>query len=171
VVGIGFDHDVLESAGIEQADALAAVTASDEANVVTARIARQIYRVPKVVARLYDPAQAEAYNRLGLENIAPVSWGIHRIADLLSQSNLDVEMSLGSGDVNLVVVNAPILLNGKTVNTITAMGEVHVVAISRSGKTFLPTLGTVFKAGDQIHLAVLATSMDLLDRLLNQAGG
>ncbi len=171
VVGVGFDKDVLQTAGIEQTDALAAVTASDEANVVAARIARQIYKVPKVVARLYDPAEAEAYDRLGLENIAPISWGISKIADLLSHSNLDVEMSLGTGQVNLVVATAPPILEGKTVNMLTIPAEVHVIAINRSGRTFLPTLGTVFQAGDQIHLAVLASAMNQLDQMLKQAGG
>jgi trk system potassium uptake protein TrkA len=171
VVGVGFDRDVLRTAGIEQTDALAAVTASDEANVVAARIARQIFKVPKVVARLYDPAEAEAYDRLGLENIAPVSWGVSKIADLLSHSNLDVETSLGTGQVNLVVATLPPMLEGKTVNMLTIPAEVHVVAITRSGRTFLPTLGTVFQSGDQIHLVVLVSAMNQLDQMLKQAGG
>ena len=83
VLGIGFDRDVLLQAGIDRADGVAAVTASDEANVVASRIARDIFRVPKVVARLYDTRQAEIYSRLGLQTIAPTSWGINRIADLL----------------------------------------------------------------------------------------
>src|SRR5512139_1443336 len=76
VAGIGFDRKVLVSAGIERADGLAAVTASDEANVVAARIARDIFHVPRVVARLYDVRQAEIYKRLGLQTIAPTNWGI-----------------------------------------------------------------------------------------------
>lgn len=168
VVGIGFDRDVLLEAGIQRADGFAAVTASDEANVVAARIARQVFRVPKVVARLYDPGQAEIYRRLGLQTIAPVSWGIERIADLLLQSDLDVEYHIGAGEVNLVVHSAPPLLVGRNVNSITVPGEVHVVAVTRSGKTFLPSLGTVFLEGDVLHLAVLASSTSRLDELLAQ---
>jgi len=59
VSGIGFDRSVLEEAGIDRADGLAAVTDSDETNVVVARVARKVFRVPKVVARLYDPRKAE----------------------------------------------------------------------------------------------------------------
>jgi len=166
VVGIGFDRDVLLRAGIERADGLAAVTASDEANVVAARLASQVFRVPRVVARLYDPRKAEIYRRLGLQTISPITWGVHQIADLLSYSPLDVVLSLGSGEVDLVEVEIPLLLVGRTVNELTAPGEIQVVAISRGGMTFLPTRGTVFQAGDLIHLAVLAASADRLKALL-----
>ena len=68
VLGVGFDRDVLLKAGIERADCLAAVTASDDANVVAARMASQVFHVPKVIARLYDPRKAEIYKRLGLHD-------------------------------------------------------------------------------------------------------
>jgi trk system potassium uptake protein TrkA len=166
VAGIGFDRDVLIQAGIERADGLASVTSSDEANVVVARMARQIFHVPRVVARLYEPRQAEIYNRLGLLTIAPTSWGIDRIADLLQHSNLDVIVSLGSGQVDLIEIELPHLLVGRSVDELTLSGEIHVVAITRGGKTFLPTLGTTFQEGDSVHLATMSTSMDRLHKLL-----
>ena len=164
--GIGFDREVLQSAGIERADGLAAVTASDEANVVAARIARDIFRVPRVVARLYDVRRAEIYKRLGLQTIAPTAWGINRIADLLLYSPLEVICTIGSGDVELVEVEMPPMLAGKTVRDLTVSGEIHVVAITRATKTMLPTLGTVFKEGDLLHLAVLASSSNRLNEML-----
>jgi len=169
VVGVGFDREVLLRAGIQRADGLAAVTVSDEANVVAARLASQVFRVPRVVARLYDPRKAEIYRRLGLQTIAPITWGIHQIADLLCYSPLETVLSLGSGNVDLVEVEIPPLLIGRTVNELTIPGEVHVVAISRGDKTFLPTLGTVFQQGDRLHLAVLVASADRLKALLGLA--
>ena len=166
VVGVGFDRDVLLQAGIERADGLAAVTDSDEANVVAARLASQVFRVPRVVARLYDTRQAEIYRRLGLQTIAPVTWGIHQIADLLCYSPLDTVLSLGSGEVDVVKTEIPPLLAGRTVNELTVPGEIQVVAISRGSTTFLPTLGTVFQNGDLVHLVVLAASADRLRALL-----
>jgi trk system potassium uptake protein TrkA len=166
VVGVGFDRDVLLEAGIERADGLAAVTASDEANVVTARLASQVFRVPRVVARLYDPGKAEIYHRLGLQTIAPVTWGVHRVADLLCYSPLNTVASLGSGDVDVVEVEAPPLLAGRTVRELTIPGEIIVVGITRRGKTFLPTLGTIFEDRDLLHLAVLDTSGDRLKEML-----
>lgn len=166
IVGVGFDRDVLLSAGIDHADGLAAVTASDEANVVTTRIAREVFHVPRVVARLYDSRQAEIYSRLGLQTIAPASWGINRIADLLLYSPLEAVFTVGSGDVEIVETEVPYLLVGKTVRDLTIVGEIHVVSITRANKTFLPTSGTIFQAGDLLHLAVLITSTERLKHLL-----
>jgi len=168
VVGVGFDRDVLIQAGIQRADALAAVTASDEANAVTARLAREIFHVPRVVARLYDKRQAEIYERLGLETIAPTAWGINRIADLLLRSELDVVFNLGNGQVDLVEAEVPPLLAGKAVNELILWGEIHVVAITRAGKTFLPTQGATLREGDLVHLAVVSASIDRLRGMLGQ---
>ncbi len=165
VVGVGFDRDVLTQAGIERADGLAAVTASDETNVVAARMASQVFRVPRVVARLYDPRKAEIYHRLGLQTIAPTTWGVHRIADLLCYSQLDPILSLGT-DVDIVEVDLPPQLVGRAVKDLTIPGEVHVVAISRGGKTILPGLGMAFQAGDLLHLALLASSAERVRALL-----
>jgi trk system potassium uptake protein TrkA len=166
ILGIGFDREVLLKAGIERADGVAAVTASDEANVVASRIARDIFHVPKVVARLYDVRQAEIYKRLGIQTIAPTAWGINRIADLLLYSPLETVFSIGSGDVELVEVGVPRLLVGKTVRDLTVAGEIHVVSITRANKTFLATLGTIFREGDLLHVAALTTSGNRLKDLL-----
>jgi trk system potassium uptake protein TrkA len=166
IQGIGFDREVLLKAGIERADGVAAVTSSDEANVVASRIARDIFHVPRVVARLYDVRQAEIYKRLGIQTIAPTGWGINRIADLLLYSPLETVLSLGSGDVELMVAEVPPLLVGRTVRDLTVAGEIHVVSITRANKTFLPTQGTIFREEDLLHLAVLTTSTNRLKELL-----
>ena len=166
VEGSGIDWEVLLRADIERADGLAAVTASDEVNVVAGRLAVQVFRVPRVVARLYDPRKAEIYRRLGLQTITPVAWGIHRIAELLCYSRLDILHSLGSGEVDIVEAEVPPLLVGRTTSEVTVAGEIHVVAVSRGGRTFLPVSGTVFHNGDLVHLAVLGSSADRLKTLL-----
>lgn len=166
VHGGAFDRDVLLKAEIERADGVAAVTGSDEVNFVSARLAKQIFRVPRVVTRLYDPRKAEIYRRLGLQTINPITWGIHRLAELLSFSHLDTILSLGSGEVDLIETEVPSLLTGRTVNELTLAGEIQVTALTRGGKTFLPTLGTVFQVGDVVHLVVLASSADRLKKLL-----
>ncbi|MHB1293766.1 MAG: potassium channel family protein [Anaerolineae bacterium] len=166
VVGVGFDRDVLAQADVTHADGLAALTTSDEANVVIARMASEVYRVPKVVARLFDPGKAEIYRRLGLQTIAPVTWGVNRMAELLCQTGVGPVMSLGAGTVDLIETVIVDGLVGRTVRDITITGEVHVVAISRAGRTFLPTLGTVLQHNDMVHLAVLGSSADRLQGLL-----
>jgi trk system potassium uptake protein TrkA len=165
LVGVGFDRAVLLAAGVERADGVAAVTNSDEVNIVAARIARTMFRVPSVVARVVDPQKAEIYQRLGVQTISTTVWGINRIANLLSNNELDVICDLSSS-AQMVQMALPAQLAGRTVQNLTIPGEVHVVAIKRSGQTFLPTGSASLQAGDLLYLAVQAASADRLTALL-----
>lgn len=165
VVGIGFDREVLLVAGVQRADGLASVMNSDEANIVAARVARELFHVPRVVARVVDPQKAEIYQRLGVQTISTTVWGINRIANLLSYTELDVVYDLSSS-VELVQVELPAVLAGRTVQHLTIPGEVQVVAIKRGGQTFLPTGSASLQQGDLLYLAVQAASADRLKALL-----
>lgn len=169
VVGWGFDRDVLMEANIDKMDGLAAVTASDETNAVIARLASQFFRVPRVVARLYDPRKEALYQRLGIQTVDPTFWGINRTRELLLYSPLDTVWSLGDGGVDIVDVEIPVLLVGRQVRELTVSGEFIVIAISRCGKTILPTLGTLFQEHDLVHLSVVTTSTSRLKTLLGLA--
>lgn len=166
VHGVGFDRAVLALAAIERADGLATVTGNDEVNAVVARLAARVFHVPKVVARLHDPLKAEIYRRLGVQVVAPVGWSIRRTADLLTFAQASVVVSLGSGQVDLVEAEAPPLLGGRAVAEVTVDGEILPVALSRSGRTFVPTSTTTIEAGDILHLAVVGASRDRLESLL-----
>lgn len=163
--GIGFDQDVLLKAGIEQAGAFAATSASDNANIIAARIARNIFQVPRVVARLYAPHRAEIYRRLGLVTISSVDWGAERIRELLLHQELDPVFTFGRGEVALLKLELSAAFIGRAVKDLTVPGEIQVVAITRESAAFVPTMGTVFQAGDTVHLAVLATAMERLAML------
>jgi trk system potassium uptake protein TrkA len=166
VVGGGIERSALLAAGISTADGLAAVTASDDVNLVAARVARQIFHVPRVVARVYEPGKADLYRRLSVQTITTTTWGVNRIAELLCYVQFDTVQSVGSGDVDMVDLPVPALLVDHTVSDLTVPGEIHVAAITRGGHTFLPTLGAVFQPDDQLHLAVLAASAPRLQQLL-----
>ncbi|MFH1147557.1 MAG: NAD-binding protein [Pseudomonadota bacterium] len=166
VLGTGFDRNALIASGIDRADGLAAATASDDVNVVVARIANQVFRVPKVVARVYDPRKAEIYQRLGLQTIATTTWGINRMAELLTYSELNTVLSLGTGQVDIVAADVSPLIVGHTVKDLTVPGEITVIAISRGGRSFLPTLGAIFQENDKIHLAIQAASAGHAKELL-----
>lgn len=165
VVGIGFDRAVLEAAGIGRADGLASVTNSDEVNIVAARLARQHFQVPRVVARVVEPHKAEIYRRLGLQTISTTTWGINRMANLLSYAEFEVLLNLGN-EVEMIEAEIPPLLAGRPVNSLAIPGELQVVAINRGGKTFLPSGNTLFQSGDSVHLALLAASADRVAALL-----
>jgi trk system potassium uptake protein TrkA len=166
-VGEVLDRRVLHAAGIERQDALAAVTPSDDVNVVAARLARLVFRVPRVVARIYHPRAAEVYQHLGIQTVCTTTWGISRIAELLSYSELDPVVSLGSG-VDLVEVAVPPPLAGHPVNMLASPGEIQVAAISRGGQTFLPQAETRLEVGDRLHLVVLASAAEELSARLGR---
>jgi trk system potassium uptake protein TrkA len=171
VMGVGFDRSVLLQAGIEHAEAFAATSASDNANIVAARIARNMYHVPRVVARLYDPRRAEIYQRLGLVTISSTTWGAERIYELITHAGLDSVMTFGHGEVSLVAVEAPPRLIGRMVNQVSIPGEVSVVAVTRQGEGLIPHLGTEFREGDLIHFAVHVGAMDRFESLLGLGEG
>ncbi|MGI6497616.1 MAG: potassium channel family protein [Oscillospiraceae bacterium] len=171
IEGVGFDKDILTKAGVDKTDALAAFTSSDESNAVIARIAREIYHVPKVVARLYDREKAEIYKQLGIQTLSSTTWGIKRAADLLTYTPLDAVFSFGSGDVELVRIEVPSLVAGRKVNDLTVLGDIHVVAIERDNKTILPMSGTVFQRRDILYIATAVSSGGQLKKLLGLGSG
>ena len=124
VCGVGFDRTVLERAGIERTDAVVSCMGSDEANIVVAHVARSTFRVPRVIARLYDISKAEAYRRLGIQTISTTDWGIRHACELITYQEMDTVLEIGSGDVQLVRSDVPALLEGRPVREVTAIGEV-----------------------------------------------
>ena len=166
VCGLGFDRNVLLEAGIETAEGFVAASSSDNANIVAARIARNIFHVPRVVARLYDPVRAEIYQRLGLTTISSSSWGAERIVEVVTHADLDVLPVFRDGGATLVRVEVPAHLIGHHVSQMNVPGEVMVTAITRNNQTFIPVSGTEFQDGDVIYLAVLPSAMVRLEELL-----
>lgn len=171
IVGSGTDRRVLQRAGIDHADGLAAVTGADEVNAVAARLASRVFHVPRVVARLYDERTAELYQRLGIRAISPVAWGIHRLGDLLTFSEVTPVSTLGTGGVEVVEARVPATLAGRTASELQVPGEVDVVAVTHHGTTSLATAVTVFEEGDLVHLAVSRASRDRLEALLGRPEG
>ncbi len=165
VCGVAIDRDTLIEAGIRQADGLAAVTGQDEANVVVARLARQIFHVPRVVARVFDPRKADIYRRLGVLTISPLAWGVERMAEALLSVHVSPLLSLGSGDMHLVQVKVTPALVGRTLHTLAVPGELQVTAIQRGGCTFLPGAEALFAAGDVLYLTVTSGALSRLEAL------
>jgi len=170
IKGLGFDRNILMQAGIEQAEAFVAASQSDNANIVAARIARNLFHVPRVVARLYDPRRAEIYQRLGLTTISSTNWGAERIFQVLTHSNIDVWNTFGSGEVTLVHIELPPQLIARNVMQLNVPGEIMVVSITRNDHAFVPVTGTEFHEGDLVNLVVLSSAMDRLEDLLGMEG-
>ncbi len=165
VTGIGFDEKVLLDAGIKTADALAAVTRSDEANLVAARLAKVVFKVPRVAARVYEPNKAKIFRRLGLQTISPVTLGIERLADLLASYVITPEKPIGAGQVTTLDLDVPQKLEGHKIIEINLPSEMQIFGITRAGKTFIPNPATIFEKDDLIHVAVTIAALPRLKKL------
>ncbi len=167
MVGSGFDRDHLELAGAPRASALAAVTSGDNSNILTARIARETYEIPHVVARIYDPRRAQIYLKLGIATVATVSWTIDQVRRRLLPDEVQGEWSDPSGVLTLVERELPERWAGKRLAELSVPGEVTLVAVTRAGVAHLDAGDLIGQDGDVIHLMV---TRDALDRFSARLG-
>src|SRR5206468_3858623 len=123
VVGVGYDRDVLEEAGIKEAEAFVAVSNGDNSNILSARVAREHYHVPRVIARIYDPKRAEIYERLDIPTIATVRWAAKQILMILFHAREELKESLAGGEVFRMRVEVPTHLVGKPVSELSSEGR------------------------------------------------
>jgi trk system potassium uptake protein len=168
VVGFGFDRDALEQAGIEDAQALAAVTNGDNSNILTARIAKETYLVPNVVARIYDPRRAVIYRRLGIPTVATVTWTVDQVVRRLLPERTVTEWASPQGEVVMVERSLPAAWVGYRLDDLDVPGQVRLTAISRGGKSFLTKAGAVGQEGDVLYVSVAEGALDELKLRLEQ---
>ena len=114
VKGVGFDREVLLEAGIEQADAFAAVSSGDNSNILSARVVRETFSVDNVVARIYDPGRAEVYERLGIPTVATVRWTADQVLRRLLPAGSEPQWRDPSGSVRLMEVHVDRSWVGRT---------------------------------------------------------
>jgi trk system potassium uptake protein len=160
IVGSGFDRGDLDRARAGEAGALAAVTSGDNSNILTARIARETYEIPNVVARIYDPRRAQIYLRLGIPTVATVSWTIDQVRRRLVPGQLEPEWSDPTGTLSLIERELPERWAGKRLADLSRTGEVTVVAVTRAGVARLDFADLVGQDGDVLHLMVSDTALD-----------
>jgi trk system potassium uptake protein len=166
VVGVGFDRETLEEAGIKEADAFIAVSSGDNSNILSARVAREYYHVRNVIARIYDPRRAEIYERLNIPTVASVRWTAKQIMLMLTHAREEIKESLGGGDLFRMRIEVPSHLVGQPVSSLTAKGKVLAVGVDRGGQGFIPDESSTFQEGDVAHVVVHRDAVDTLDELL-----
>ena len=105
ITGIGFDPDILKRAGIERADAFAAVTNGDNSNIMASEIAKKIYKVPQVLTRIYDPLRADIYKNFGLTTISTTKIVAQIFKSALLRETSTLEYSVGN-DIGLIEYKA-----------------------------------------------------------------
>jgi trk system potassium uptake protein TrkA len=166
--GNGFNRTVLEAAGIREADAFVAVTSGDNSNIVSARTAKETYRVPIVVARIYDPRRADIYRELGIPTVTSVRWTVGQIHRMLLHRHLAPELTFGNGETLLVRAGLPAHLTGRALASLEVAGEIRLVEVTRGGRSMLPDQSTTAQDGDLVTLAVAAIALDRLRTFLDK---
>ena len=170
VVGLGFDRDVLEEAGVKDADAFVAVSSGDNSNILSARVALEYYHVPKVVARIYDPRRAEIYQKLNIPTVATTTWGVKQIQLMLLHDRKEIRESLGGGELLRLRVPVPSHLVGKPATSLNVDGRILVAGLSRGGGGSIPTSETTLQEGDYLIVMLTKDGMELLDEQLASTG-
>ncbi|MGI8774617.1 MAG: potassium channel family protein [Actinomycetota bacterium] len=166
IVGFAFDRTVLSEAGIEEANAFTSVTSGDNSNIVSARVAKEHYRVPYVVARIYDPRRAQIYQRLGIQTVATVRWTTDQILRFLLPDDVPVAYTVDNGEVVITSVPATPELVGKKVIDMDLEGLRRVVALSRFGVPRIPDKDLAVQDGDILYVSsVRAAAANLTEEL------
>jgi trk system potassium uptake protein TrkA len=159
VTGIGFDRAVLIQAGIEHADAFAAVSSGDNSNIIAARVVRETFGIQRVAARIYDPRRAEVYERLGIPTVATVRWTADQMLRKVAPEGAELHWRDPSGSVVLAEVAFSNRWIGEPVKAIEASTQARIAFIDRFGQALIPDAGTVLQDGDGLH--IMARESDL----------
>ena len=167
VTGIGFDRDTLVEAGIERADAFAAVSNGDNSNILAARVARETYGVKNVVARIYDPGRAEIYQRLGIPTVATVLWATDQIFRRLSPEGSRSEWRDASGTVQLSEMHPHKDWYGRQILLIDQLTHARVAFITRLGVGMVPDEHTVLQQGDLLHVMVADEDISSVETIIS----
>jgi trk system potassium uptake protein len=167
VTGVGFDQDVLERAGIEEADAFAAVSSGDNSNIIAARVARESFGIQQVVARIYDPGRAEVYQRLGITTVATVKWTADQVLRRLLPAGAEPDFRDPSGTIRLDQVPVNEKWVGRRTVKFQEQSGSRIAWIDRLGEGMLPKRDTVIQEGDLLHLVMREETADRVYAVFN----
>jgi trk system potassium uptake protein len=160
VTGIGFDRGVLTQAGIERADAFAAVSSGDNSNIIAARVARETFSVERVAARIYDPRRAEVYERLGIPTVATVRWTADQMLRKLLPEGGEPLWRDPTGKIVLAEVAFSPGWIGEQVKAMEVSTTTRIAFLDRLGQAFVPEPGTVLQEGDVLHVVAREDDLD-----------
>ena len=112
-VGVPIDQDVLKQAGIESCDAVAAVSQDDNLNIMCSQLAREIFKVPSVLARIYDPAREDVFSHFGLHTVCPTNLTVSAVKSALTENQSIRTINFGAHTLAFNLIQVPDELVGK----------------------------------------------------------
>jgi trk system potassium uptake protein TrkA len=166
IVGEVLSQEVLERAGIGEADGIAAVTSSDSTNAVVCHVAHRVYGVDNVVVRNYDPRWLALQQDFGFQVISSASWGAQRIEELLSDSPLRTVFSAGNGEVEVYELKVPPPWDGHSLTELMTGLDAVAVAVTRAGRSALPAEVGELRPGDLLHVGATREAAEQLQARL-----
>ena len=167
LLGSGFDRDILFQAEARRANALAAVTSGDNTNILCARIARDNYDIKNVVARIYDPARADIYMKLGIPTVASSMWTTQQVKRWILPADDSIEWTDGAGALHLVERIVPDVLAGQPLAKYNHGDDVRVVGLIRGGQGRVHLEGVFAQEDDIIEYLVTTQGLELLQGLIS----
>lgn len=147
ITGMPIDEDVLRNAGIQQADALAAVTRDDNMNIMISQVAQSLFHVPRVITRLYSQEREQVFREMGMTTVCPTSLAVNKIREMLLPGPAQTEITIEGKPIRFLTVPAPRRAIGKAV---CALRGPRVLGIIRSGAFTLAEQDLVVEAGDRL---------------------
>lgn len=168
-VGTGIDYDVLKRAGAEQADGFIAVTDGDNRNVMAALIAQRMFRIKKIVARIYDPPRGQMYRELGIETVCPTTIGAQLIRDKLIEGPFGTGQAFDFGQLISLSATVGPQTAGKRVRDIERAGQVKIPALRREGKVVIPAADEALRERDELNAVVAPEALADFTRLFGAA--
>lgn len=173
LVGNGFEIDVLKQAGIEKADAFCSLTNGDNTNIMASQIAKKMFRVPRVIARVYDSARAHIYESLGLEILSGTILFASMIRDKLVDRRLS-SFLLETGDLGVIELDVPEKFSGVTVGEMGLPNEFWIIVVVKGSDphgqdSIIPLPDTQLGKGDKVYAIVRSGSIAKIKELFGVA--
>ncbi|MCX8129123.1 MAG: NAD-binding protein [Clostridia bacterium] len=134
VTGVPIDQDVLKQAGIETADALAAVTPDDNVNIMACQVAREIFKIPRVIARIYNPAREHVFHEFGLETICPTNITAEVIRSIVLGEKGVSNHTIGSNVFSFKHEKVTKANEGKKLGSLKLKDKTMVYGVIQNGK-------------------------------------
>ncbi|MBW9158860.1 TrkA family potassium uptake protein [Clostridium sp. FP2] len=152
IKGVEIDNDTLMEAGIDKADIFLAMTPADNINIMASQIAKNIFKVPKVIARIFDPSREFIYRKLGLQTISPTELGINIIKNKIIDKKSDTLITLNN-DISIeeITINK---LKFKNVLEIEDKFNCSICAVWKNGEFMLPNKNELFEKGNKIVCSI-----------------
>ncbi|HEX4983909.1 MAG TPA: TrkA family potassium uptake protein [Ilumatobacteraceae bacterium] len=169
MTGVGFDRDLLSTAGITDKSAVMAVTSGDNSNILIARVARETFGVERVVARIYDPQRAVIYERLGIPTVASVAWTSARALRHVLPDPGQSDWIDPTTTYALVERRVPAATAGVSIAKLDEAG-LRVALLTRTGRARLPEPAVLLQQDDVVHLLVPTEATGDVDRALLEVG-